>query len=218
MIGLAKFGVLIEGYFAVESDNASLGGEHQRVHLNQGCILFREDLIEGDKDRRHLVDQLFGKLCQAGYFFRLAQVNAGNWRNVDTGKGFGALLGKLLNLHTPLIAAQRKVGAVGSIQQDGKVKLFVDRGPGSHHDAANNVAFDVKTKNCFGSFLGILRSGSNLHPARLTATTGFDLSFHDSHSAEVNSRLKCLLRGVSNPASEHGNTVLFEHVSSLILK
>ena len=218
MVLLAERGVLIESDFSIERDDLTRLGENQWVYLHQGGIFFFEDFVKLHHDRSNLVNKLRGELCRDRDLLGLLQVDASNRVDLDAGQRVGALLSQLFNFHAALVAAQCEVGAVGAVQEHGEVKLLGNLGTGGHHHASNHVTFNVEAQNTLGRSLRLIRSFGDLHTTGLASATGLHLGFDDGDATHVTCGLEDLIGGVGDLAGEHGNTVRFEHVSSLILK
>ncbi len=79
------------------------------------------------------------------------------------------------------------------------------------------MALDVESEDRLRGLFGIRRSLGDLDAAGLAATARLDLRLDDGHAAEL---LGCRahLRGrLGDDAGEHGNTVLLEHLTGLVL-
>jgi hypothetical protein len=66
--------------------------------------------------------------------------------------------------------------------------------------------------------LGVIRGLGDLHAARLAAAADLDLGLDDRHAAQLLSRGTRLGRGVGGDAGEHGDPVLLEQITGLVLE
>src|SRR5690606_30499953 len=210
-------GVVVERDLAVERDDVTLFGEHQRVDLDERGVLALVDLEELDEDIGDLLDELLAEVRGPGDLDGLGLVDAGQRVHLDTGERLGLLDGELLDLHAALDAAQRQVGAVRAVQEHREVELLRDACARGDHDALDDVTLDVQTQDRLGRLVRLVGGLGDLHATGLAAATGLDLSLHDDDAADLLSSCLHLLGGVGDDAGENRHSVGFEKVSCLVL-
>jgi hypothetical protein len=79
------------------------------------------------------------------------------------------------------------------------------------------VALDVEAEDRLRGFFGIRRRLRDLDAAGLAAAAGLHLRLDDGDATELLGCRAHLRRGLGDDAGEHGNTVLFEQITGLVL-
>src|SRR6478609_2983433 len=222
VLGVAEEGVLVEGHLAVERHDLAGGGAHQRVDLDEGGVLLA---VDGPQALEHRLDLRGRRAVEAGGLDDLAGlgvVDADVGVDGDPRQRLGALDGELLDLHAALLRAHREVGAVRAVEQDREVVLLVDLGALGDHHLVHGVALDVHAQDGAGVLLRLVRRLRHLDAAGLAAPAGLHLRLDDGDPAArgtdpVGGRTGLLGRRRDSPC-EHGDTVLLEHVTGLVLE
>src|SRR5690606_26633797 len=173
----------------------------------------------------HVGDRLAQLLGETGGLDDLAGlrlVDADERVDGDTSQRLGPLDRELLDLHAALDAAHREVAALGAVEEDREVVLLGDRGTLGDHHAVDGVALDVHAEDLGGPLAGLLGGAGDLDAARLAAATGLHLGLDDDHAAvggeQLAGRGLRLLGGGDDDAAQHGDTVLLEDVTRLVLE
>src|SRR6478609_9268832 len=203
-----------------------LGGQLERVGL--GVVLERLVLgvpEEGVLVEGHLAVERHDLAVGGGGLDDLAGlgvVDADVGVDGDPRQRLGALDGELLDLHAALLRAHREVGAVRAVEEDREVVLLVDLGALGDHHLVHGVALDVHAQDGAGVLLRLVRRLRHLDAAGLAAPAGLHLRLDDGDPAArgtdpVGGRTGLLGRRRDSPC-EHGDTVLLEHVTGLVLE
>ena len=79
------------------------------------------------------------------------------------------------------------------------------------------MPLDVETENRFRRLERVVGGLGNFDAASLPASTSLDLRLDDSESTDSLGSCTRFVGGVGDDSLEHGNAVLFEHVTRLIL-
>ena len=218
MLGLTEFCIVVQGDLAVQGQDGALGGQHEGVNLNQGCVFLAEDLAQLDEDRNNLLLQFCGEACRLCNLLSLCLVQTDQRVNLNLSQCLGTLSCQLLNLHTAFNRAHCQVGAVCAVQQQGEVVLLGDVCAVSNQHAVDGVALNVHAKNCLSVLVSLFGGLGELHAASLTAAAGLNLSLDDGQAADFLSCCLCFFRGGRNNALEHGNAVLSEELARLVFE
>ncbi|CCH78022.1 Predicted hydrolase or acyltransferase (modular protein) [Nostocoides japonicum T1-X7] len=221
VVRVAEVGVAVEGHLAVEGDDVAALGLDEGVDLDERRVLTGIHVPESLQDRNDLAGRLGVEAGGVDDLLGLRGVDAGVGVDVDAGQRLGPLDGELLDLHAALLAAHREVGAVGAVEEEGEVVLLGDRGALGDHHPVDRVALDVHAEDLAGELLGLLGALGDLHAAGLAAATCLDLGLDDGDPAAL--RTDRLGSGpglggcLGDGSGEHGDPVLLEDVSGLVL-
>lgn len=124
---LAEIGIVVEAKLGIHAQNLVVARLGQRVDLNLGGILLKEDLVQ-------LLDGVLGILDALLAEAELGRNVAGHLvgdalLDVDVGgdDGVGGLLGNGLNVHAALRRRDNDRGLGGTVHEDGQVELAASK-------------------------------------------------------------------------------------------
>ena len=222
VVGLTEVRVGVEGHLAVEGDDLAVLGLHERVDLDERRVLVAVDnpeLLEGVGQGDAVG---FVEAGRVEDLVGLGLVDADVRVDTDAGEGLGALDGELLDVHAALLGAHGQVGAVRAVEQDREVVLLGDPSTLGDHHTVDGVPLDVHAEDLLSELLGFLGRLGDLHPTGLPTAPGLDLGLHHGHAAgllaDLLGRGACLGRGGGDRTGQHGDPVLLEHITCLVLE
>ncbi len=215
--GVAEAGVLVQGHLAVQRDDVTGAGGHERVDLDEGGVLGDEHGPQLLQDVRDLAGELTLETAGGGDLGGFGGVHPLQRVDGHPRQGLGPLDGELLDLHAALRAGHGEVGPVGAVQQEGDVVLLGDVRSLRDHDPVHGVALDVHAEDGVGVRLGLVGGVRQLDPAGLAAAADLDLGLDDDGAADPLRGGSGFGRGGGHRAGEDGYAVCLEHVSCLVL-
>ena len=216
--GLAESGVLVEGDLSVEREHHAVWRLHERVHLDQRCVLFGEDLPQRDDDVGSLVEDLVGIASRNGDLAGLRDVDADHRIDRDFRKRFRRLDRDLLDLDAAFARCHCEERAVRPIEQEREVVLLRDVTRFGDEHAVHDVALDVHAEDRVGLGIRVVGAIGQLHATGLAAAADFDLSLDDDLSAKL---FRDLLRAGGRRGyftAKHRDAVCGEQVSCLVFE
>src|SRR5690625_682052 len=104
-------------------------------------------------------------------------------------------------------------------EEDGEVDRGRDGRARADHDPLGDVPLDVEAQDLLSTLCGLVRVVRELDSAGLAAAADLHLRLDDDRAAAERLRtLLRVLRGVCDLRTEHGDSVLLEEVTRLILE
>src|SRR5690606_16707470 len=175
VLRVTERGVVVEGDLAVEGDDLTVLGQHERVDLDERRVLALVDVPELDERRSDVASDLGREARGGDDLLGLRLVDAREGVDVDLRERLGALDRELLDLHATLDARHREQRAVGAVEQEGEVELLGDLGALGDHQGLDDVALDVEAEDLLGTCRGLLGTVRELDAAGLAAAARLDL-------------------------------------------
>ena len=211
-------GAVVDRHLRVERDHLAVGGDDQRVDLDQGRVLGERDLVQLDQQLRHLVGRV---LIDPGVHRHLAPKLAGELLarlDVALDQGRRVRLRHLLHVHAAHAREHREQLLLRAVEDDRGVVLGVDpRGP-LDPDLVDGEAADVHADDRLGMLAGLFTIVGDLDPAGLAALADPHLRLDHARVANLLRRLHSGGNAVGIATVGHRDAVLGEELLSLVLE
>ena len=215
--GVAVAGVVVKGDLAVERQDDPARREHERVHLDEGCVLLDEHLPELHENRDDLVCDRLGELRRRDDLAGLRLVDTVECINRDLGEVVGAGRCDLLDIDAACDAGHGQERAVRAIEEKRYVVLLSDIARLGDEHAVDRVTLDVHAENGLGLGLGVVGRVGELDAAGLATSANLDLRLDDNGRTDLAGRLMRGSSGRAYLARSDRDIVLSEQVLCLVL-
>ena len=184
-IGLAEQRVAVSAQLAVEADQVALGGDHQRVDLDQRQIALQEDGRQTHEDLGELLNQLAFQT----QFERQLTTLVRHWARqridshfVDQVRG---LFRHFFDFHAAFGRRHEHHATGATVYDCAEVQFFRDVGCRFNQDLVNRLAvriclvgYQTLAEPMFSKRTDLFFALNNLHTARFTTATSVNLTFN----------------------------------------
>ena len=188
---MAEEGVAVDRHLGVEGDDLAVGGDDQRVDLDQGRVLAARDL---GQLREHLGGLVENVLVEAGGLDdrpRRGGVEGDGRVDVALDQRLGVLGGDRLDVHPALGRDHRQQLLLGAVEDHRGVVLGGDVRAALDPDLVNRErplavrAGDVHAEDRLGVGAGLVGVGGDLDSARLAAAADQHLGLDRAGVADL---------------------------------
>ena len=211
-------GAVVDRHLRVERDHLAVGGDDQRVDLDQGRVLGERDLVQLLQQLRHLIGRV---LVDPGVHGHLEPKLVGELLarlDVALDQGRRIRLRHLLHVHASHAREHREQLLLRAVEDDRGVVLGVDpRGP-LDPDLVDGEAADVHADDRLRVLEHLVTIVGDLDPAGLAALADPHLRLDHARVADLLRRLHRSGHVVGVATVGNRNAVLGEELLSLVLE
>src|SRR5690606_18313222 len=180
--------VVVERHFGVESDQAALLGDDQRIDLDHGRVEVAESAIAAEDGAFELVDEIRLDAEAERQFASLERLHTDSRVNNDTQNRVGVVRADLLDVHTAGGGCNNDDAFLAAVHDEAEIIFLIDLGAFLNVEARHQLALrtglighEALSEQRFCSFPDFIVTAADLDATGLAAGTGMDLSLYDPH-------------------------------------
>src|SRR5690606_7154640 len=184
-VRVAEHGGVVEVDLGVQHHDAVVGGDDQRVDLDQRRILVHEHVVQALHHPGEVLELVLGDAEAEGQLAYLVVLQAGRRVDGDAEDLLRGLLGDFLDVHAAFGGRHEGDALGGAVHDDRKIQLARDVGTGfnqqlPHRQAlgARLVGDELHADHVAGGLADLVQRAAQLDAAGLAAAAGVDLGLH----------------------------------------
>ena len=181
--GMTEQRVVVDGHLGVEREPVAIPGQDQWVDLGERRIFFQICVVQLPGDRGEPGHPVGGEAEREADLPRLPGVQTEERVDQGAHDPLWPVASDLLDVDAALRARHDDVLTAGAIEGDPEIELLGDVDGGRDQHLAHRVPANVETEDRRGGVAGFFRGAGELDAARLAATSGEHLGFHDDRAA-----------------------------------